>query len=154
MSSTTTTRADAIDLVASTLLPRASRLTRLLMRSGPRELSRTEAGLLATLLERPRRITELADSEALAQPTVTQLVDKLEHRGLVVRERSAGDGRVVLVSISTDGRAQLEAAREQTRALMRATMDELSDEELAELVAAGETMGRLIDTLQQRAQSA
>jgi DNA-binding MarR family transcriptional regulator len=150
MNATTTTRADAIDLVASTLLPRASRLTRLLMRGGPRELSRTEAGLLVTLLEGPRRITELADSEALAQPTVTQLVDKLERRGLVVRERSAGDGRVVLVSISEDGREQLEAARVQTRALMRATMDELSDDELAELVAAGETLGRLIDTLQQR----
>ena len=34
---------------------------------------------------------------------------------------------------------------------MRSTMDELSDEELTELVAAGETMGRLIETLQQRA---
>jgi DNA-binding MarR family transcriptional regulator len=154
MRSTSTTRADAIGLVASTLLPRASLLTRLLLRAGPRELSRTEAGLLVTLTDGPRRITELADSEALAQPTVTQLVDKLERRGLVARERSAGDGRVVLVSISADGRQQLEAAREQTRALMRATMDELDDHELAELVAAGETMGRLIETLQQRAQSA
>ena len=154
MHSATTTRADAIDLVASTLLPRASLLTRHLLRSGPRELTRTEAGLLVTLSDGPRRITELADSEALAQPTVTQLVDKLERRGLVTRERSAGDGRVVLVSISTDGRHQLESAREQTRALMRATMDQLSDEELAELVAAGETMGRLIETLQQRAQAA
>jgi DNA-binding MarR family transcriptional regulator len=154
MRSTSTTRADAIGLVASTLLPRASLLTRLLLRAGPRELSRTEAGLLVTLTDGPRRITELADSEALAQPTVTQLVDKLERRGLVARERSAGDGRVVLVSISADGRQQLEAAREQTRALMRATMDELDDDELAELVAAGETMGRLIETLQQRAQSA
>lgn len=154
MHSATTTRADAIDLVASTLLPRASLLTRHLLRAGPRELSRTEAGLLVTLTDGPRRITELADSEALAQPTVTQLVDKLERRGLVVRERSAGDGRVVLVSITSDGRQQLEEAREQTRALMRSTMDELSDEELAELVAAGETMGRLIETLQQRAQGA
>ena len=154
MNSATTTRADAIDLVASTLLPRASLLTRHLLRAGPRELSRTEAGLLVTLTDGPRRITELADSEALAQPTVTQLVDKLERRGLVVRERSSGDGRVVLVSISADGRQQLEEAREQTRALMRSTMDELSDEELAELVAAGETMGRLIETLQQRAQGA
>ena len=152
MNSATTTRADAIDLVASTLLPRASLLTRHLLRAGPRELSRTEAGLLVTLTDGPRRITELADSEALAQPTVTQLVDKLERRSLVVRERSSGDGRVVLVSISADGRQQLEEAREQTRALMRSAMDELSDEELAELVAAGETMGRLIETLQQRAQ--
>src|ERR1700744_3284113 len=99
MSSLSPQRAEAIDLVASTLLARAHRLTRLLMRSGAHDLSRTEAGVLSTLAEGPRRITELAASEALAQPTVTQLVDKLEKRDLVVRGRDADDGRVVLVRI-------------------------------------------------------
>jgi DNA-binding MarR family transcriptional regulator len=145
------TRAEAIDLVATTLLTRASRLARVLMRSGPRELSRTEAGLLLTLLDGARRITELAETEALAQPTVTQLVDKLQQRGLVERTRSAEDGRVVLVSVSARGREQLESARAQSRALMRETVQELSDRELAELVSASETLGRLIETLQQRA---
>jgi DNA-binding MarR family transcriptional regulator len=149
-----TARAEAIDLVATTLLTRASRLTRLLLRSGARELTRTEAGLLLTLMDGPRRITELAESEALAQPTVTQVVDKLEGRGLVERSRSPEDGRVVLVSISGPGRAQLEATRAQTRALMRTTVDELSDAELIELAAASETLGRLIETLQQRQPSA
>jgi len=147
-------RADAIDLVATTLLTRASRLTRLLMRDGSRALSRTEAGLMITLLDRPRRITELAESEALAQPTVTQLVDKLERRGLVTRERAPADGRVVLVKISPEGRAQLEATRAHVRAQMRATVDELSDAELATLVAAGETLGRLIETAQLQVASA
>src|ERR1700742_5193095 len=90
-------RAEAIDLVASTLLGRAARLTRLVMRSGAHEISRTEVGVLATLSEGPRRITQLAMTEALAQPTVTQLIDKLEGRGLVSRSRSQEDGRVVLV---------------------------------------------------------
>jgi DNA-binding MarR family transcriptional regulator len=144
------TRADATDLVATTLLTRASRLTRLLMRSGDRELSRTEAGLLSTLLDRPRRITELAATEALAQPTVTQLVDKLERRGLVVREPSGADGRVVLVSISPSGRERLDAVRAQLRAQMREVVRELGDDELAELAAASETLGRLIEALQQR----
>jgi DNA-binding MarR family transcriptional regulator len=150
MNVATTPRAEAIDLVATNLLTRASRLTRLLLRFGARELSRTEVGLLATLLDGPRRITELAATEALAQPTVTQLVDKLERRGLVVRARAADDGRVVLVSVSLQGRAQLESSRAHSRALMRETVAELSDEELAELVAATETLARLIDALQQR----
>jgi DNA-binding MarR family transcriptional regulator len=150
MAAPETSRAVAIDLVATTMLTRASRLTRLLLRAGDRTLSRTEAGLLSTLVDGPRRITELAESEALAQPTVTQLVDKLEQRKLVVRSRSADDGRVVLVSISRQGRDQLAAVRAQTRALMRATVEELSDDELTQLVAASETLGRLIDTLQQR----
>jgi DNA-binding MarR family transcriptional regulator len=150
MSAATTSRAESIDLVATHLLTRASRLTRLLLRLGPRELSRTEAGLLVTLLDGPRRVTELAVTEALAQPTVTQLVDKLERRGLVVRERSADDGRVVLVSVSAEGRRQLEATRAHSRALMRETVAELSDEELDQLVAAGETLLRLIEAVRQR----
>ncbi len=150
MNALTTARAEAIDLVASSLIHRASRLTRLLTSFGSRELSRTESGLLITLLERPRRITELAETEALAQPTVTRLVDRLETRGFVVRGRAAQDGRVVLVSISPTGREKIEASRVQVRTLMRETVLELSDEELAELVGATETLAKLIGTLQQR----
>ena len=151
MSPRDASRADAIDLIATTLASRASRMTRLLVRtSGPHELSRTEVGVLLTLLDGPRRITELAATEALAQPTVTQLVDKLQKRGLVVRERSGDDGRVVLVAISELGRERLEALRARSREVMRETLKELSDEELGELVAATETLGRLVETLQER----
>jgi DNA-binding MarR family transcriptional regulator len=153
MSSEVTSRIEAIDRIATTLAPQASRLTRLLMRCGPRELSRTEVGALLTLLDGPRRITELAATEALAQPTVTQLVDKLQRRGLVERQRSGDDGRVVLVVISEQGREQLEALRARTREVMRETLKELSDQQLAELVAAAETLGRLVETLQQRTAS-
>jgi DNA-binding MarR family transcriptional regulator len=148
--SLTTTRADAVDVVATTLLRRSSLLMRLVTSFGARELSRTEAGLLLTLLEGPKRITELAESEALAQPTVTKLVDKLQQRALVGRERCPDDGRVVLVSISAEGREQVEASRIQVQALMRDTVTGLSDSELASLVAASETMGRMIRMLQQR----
>jgi hypothetical protein len=72
MSLASSSRAEAIDLIATTLASRASRLTRLLVRSaGSHELSRSEVGALLTLLDGPRRITELAATETLAQPTVT-----------------------------------------------------------------------------------
>lgn len=141
-------RAEAIDLVASTLLGRASRLIRLLMRSGRHGLSRTEAGVLATLTEGPRRITELAATEALAQPTVTQLVDKLEGRGLVTRGRSGEDGRVVLVEISPQGREELEQLRVEIRADMREALADLPDTDLTELAHASEILGSLIEKLQ------
>jgi hypothetical protein len=56
----------------------------------------------------------------------------------------------VLVCISPEGREKVVAARTQVRALMRNTLNELSDGELADLVSASETMGRLIETLQRR----
>ena len=150
MTSLAPSRTEAIDSVAQTLLPRASQLTRLLLRAGSRGLSRTEAGLIGTLLDGPRRITELAETEAVAQPTMTQLVDRLQARDLVSRERSAQDGRVVLVTVTDAGRAALEQTRAENRALMRDTVEELSDDEVAALVAASETLRRVIESVQQR----
>jgi DNA-binding MarR family transcriptional regulator len=141
-------RAKAIDLVASNLLGRANRLIRLLMRSGAHDLSRTEAGVLATLTDGPRRITELAATEALAQPTVTQLVDKLETRDLVTRRRSGEDGRVVLVEITKAGEGALEEVRAEIRANMREALAGLPDTDLTELAHAAETLGVLLETLQ------
>ncbi len=140
-------RADAIEVVSSTLLGRAARLTRLLMRSGAHEISRTEVGVLATLSEGPRRITQLAMTEALAQPTVTQLIDKLEGRGLVARSRSKVDGRVVLVEITAAGAEALEGVRELIRANMRDALADIPDADLTELAHAANTMGGLVEKL-------
>lgn len=141
-------RNDAIDLVATTLVSRTSRLARLLMGRGSRQLSRTEAGLLATLLDGPRRITELAETEGLAQPSVSRLVDKLEARRLVLRGRAAEDGRAVMVSISALGEETLESARGEIRALLRQTLVGLDDDDLAALVRASELVERLARSLQ------
>lgn len=147
MATPTHDRAEAIDLVANTLLGRAARLTRLLMRSGAHKLSRTEVGVLATLSDCPRRITELAQTEALAQPTVTQLIDKLEGRGLVARARSEADARVVMVEVTPAGTEVFEEVRGEIRANMRAALAGLPDSELTDLVHAAETLGDLIETL-------
>src|SRR3954452_6596530 len=101
----TKNRAERIDYVSSQLLPGVALLTRLLVRHLGGTWSRTEVSLLSTLSYGPRRITQLAEFERLAQPTMTQLVKRLEQSGLLTRERQADDGRVVLVSLTEAGRA-------------------------------------------------
>jgi DNA-binding MarR family transcriptional regulator len=140
--------AAALD-VAAALSQRAARLSRLLYRHSTRELSRTEAGVLSTLSEQRRRITELAEMEGLAQPTVTVLVGKMEERGLVSRERDTSDGRAVLVDITDEGRAALDSLRAQYREVLGERMASMSPKEVAAMRAASETLGALIDALQQ-----
>jgi len=139
-----TARTEALDAVATSLPAQTSRLARLLMRSGSRELSRTEVGLLTTLTDGPRSISDLADTEALAQPSVSKLVDRLEGRGLVSRHRGAQDGRVVLVSVSAEGEACLKQVRGHVHAMLRDALVDLPDGDLAVLVSAGKVLERLI----------
>ena len=142
-------RTAQIAYVSSHLLPRAALLTRLLVSRLGCEFSRTEVGLLHTLSDGPRRITELAALERLAQPTMTQLVKRLEREGLVARERGADDGRVVLVRLTPAGSAALEQFRTSAGAALSAHLAEMPDDEVAALATATETLARLVEHLQE-----
>jgi DNA-binding MarR family transcriptional regulator len=45
------------------------------------EISRTEGEVLTILGDGPRRVTDLAELEGLAQPTMTLLIKRLSERG-------------------------------------------------------------------------
>ena len=148
---TDTDREQRIERIAADLLPRASQLTRLVVRRAAGAgggLARTEGGILRTLSEGERRITELADLEGLAQPTTTALVKRLEEQGLVARGRDAADGRVALISLTPDGAAALDEFRRRYRAALAERLHAMTDEELAELNRASRALGRLVRELQ------
>jgi DNA-binding MarR family transcriptional regulator len=140
-------RTEQIDYVASELLPRAAVLMRLLVTQLGCQLSRTEIGLLSVLSDGPRRITELAQLEQLAQPTMTLLVQRLEERGWVERERHTGDGRVVLVSLTEAGSKALVDFRARAGAALRSHLAEMSDDQVEELAGATETLAQLVTCL-------
>jgi DNA-binding MarR family transcriptional regulator len=137
------------DLITTELLPRAALVSRLVLRQSGAGIPRSEAGVLGALSRGPWRITDLAEREGLAQPTMTLLVKRLEQRGWVQRERDAADGRVVHVSLTAAGTAALEETRAGYRALLRSHLESMSVAEVAALTTATEALGHLIDALQQ-----
>src|SRR5262245_31570446 len=110
---TTSPSVELLEL-ANALGVRIGRLVRILVRDveGP---SRTQQAVLATLEDAgPRRITELATAERVAQPSMTVLVSRLERRGWVERRPDPEDGRVVIAAITPEGAdalARVRAAR-------------------------------------------
>ena len=66
-------------------------------------------------------------------PDVTRIVDRLETQGLVKRERTAADLRVVLVSITKKGLDLIAKLDEPIRQLHCRQLQHLSKAELAEL---------------------
>jgi DNA-binding MarR family transcriptional regulator len=143
-------RSQQIDLVSRQLLPGVALLTRLIVRQLGGELSRTQVGLLSTLSGGPQRVTTLADLEGLAQPTMTSMVQQLEQRGLVRRERQADDGRVVLVNLTDAGSVRLQDYRSRVRAMLGTYLSEIPDEQVDALAAATDALTQLIALLQQR----
>ncbi len=55
-------------------------------------------------------VTELSERLQLAQSTVTELVRRAEEAGLVTREQSTQDGRVIHLGLSPEGERRLAAA--------------------------------------------
>ncbi len=90
------------------------RLSRMMRRNDPSELSMTQLSLLATVVrEGPLGVGQLAEIENLPSPAVTRLADKLEEAGFVERQTNPGDRRGVLVVATSAGRGLL-ARRQRT----------------------------------------
>ena len=123
-----------------------TRLAHVLIRGAGSGLSRTAASVLHRLSTAgPQRITELAAFEAIAQPSATTLVARLEAQGLATRAADPADGRAVLVSISPAGEALLAERRAARAAALDARLASLDPAERSALAAAVPLLTRLAE---------
>lgn len=83
-----------------------------------------------------RTVTELADAEQVAVPTMTRLLQGLERDGFVRRRRSDPDSRVVRASVTPKGRRALESARKNRVRLLEDVTGALSESGEATVDAA------------------
>jgi DNA-binding MarR family transcriptional regulator len=101
-------------------------------------------GVLTQTLDRgPLTMSELASARNVALNTATSLVDRLVAAGLVERHGDSSDRRVVRVSVTARGRELIEELRKVRRAVIREMLDDLSDEEVASILAATPALARL-----------
>ena len=66
-------------------------------------------------------------------PDVTRRVDRLEKMGLVVRERSESDRRVVMIHITKEGGALLDELNPHVHELSKRSLGHLTTKEMQEL---------------------
>ena len=146
------TRAEVIAEIAILLPQRSGQLGRTLWRQSRRSLPRGMASALASLGGGGRTFSQLAELEGVAPPTMTRMVARLENEGLVVRERSPQDGRVVLVALTDAGATELRALRERYREVLEERLASLSDAELARLLDATDALQVLVEALRSAAE--
>jgi DNA-binding MarR family transcriptional regulator len=99
------------------------------------ELSLTHLNVL-TLLEAagPQSMGRLADSLDVSEASMTGIIDRMEKRELVVRQRDAADRRVVLVVPAEGGAKVFGEIDQRRRKGLAKLLDQLSDEQLEGLL--------------------
>lgn len=80
-------------------------------------------------------VSELAVAAAVAPPTATRMLDALVRDGLAARRAAEHDRRAVLVSLTPEGAAAVEAAARRVAAARARVRDSLSPAEQAQAAA-------------------
>jgi DNA-binding MarR family transcriptional regulator len=105
------------------------------------DLDGPRASLLSVLVfAGPQPVTKLAELEQVSAPAITKMVSALESAGLVQRERSETDRRVVRVSATPDGKRLLERGRAARVKAIAALLDDATEAQLQTLRAASEVI--------------
>jgi DNA-binding MarR family transcriptional regulator len=78
------------------------------------------------------RATELAERAMIKPSTLSRQLERLEDEGLIDRDRDAGDARIVIVSLTSEGREVLRrASTTYARVASRAFAAHLTDTDVA-----------------------
>lgn len=94
--------------------------------AGEHGLTPTQAQVMVTVDASPGgrlSVGEIARALAVTQPTVSDAISALERKGLIVRDRSEDDGRVVQVRLTAAGRRETRALASWSDVLLRAIGD-------------------------------
>ncbi|MFC4347553.1 MarR family winged helix-turn-helix transcriptional regulator [Kordiimonas lipolytica] len=87
----------------------------------------------------------VAREVALSQATITSILDRLEKAGLVRRERSESDKRIVYACLTADGQKRLEEAPELLQAGFLRQYRKLEDWERTMLVSSLQRVAAMMD---------
>jgi len=93
----------------------------------------------------PLTTSALAKLIHLSNSTVVGILDRLEKRGLISRERGREDRRLVLVSITREGEDLVNKAPSPLQDQLATALHHLSDEEQADIASALDRVVKLME---------
>jgi DNA-binding MarR family transcriptional regulator len=112
----------------------------------PGELSYAQYSLLFSLASSSElSARELAFAADVTPATVAQMLESLEADGLVLRIRSPHDRRIVLTSLTEQGRKLVERRRAEFEPRWQAALEEFSEEQLRTAAAVLERVREVFD---------
>lgn len=111
-------------------------------------LSVPQYQLLRPLLEKAEMSSgELSSAAGLTPATATHMLDQLVRSGMITRERSVEDRRVVITRLTPDGRRHLQERHDSVMNAWKSMIDDLSDDALRNASDVLAHMVQYLDTL-------
>ncbi len=92
----------------------------------------------------PLAMNELSQRCGASSPAMTGIIDRLETRGLVSRERDDADRRLVLIAMTTEGRTAYDLLQADAHVKVSGLLSCLSSDERCSFV---HLIGRIVDVL-------
>jgi DNA-binding MarR family transcriptional regulator len=129
--------------VASDLRLACMRISRRVRFEHVSEIAPHQFSVLVRLEAGPHTPGELAEIERVAKPTMTKTVGPLVERGWVQRTADPADGRQVILSLTREGRATVEATRRRRDAWMRTRIGRLAPADQRLLAEAERVLARV-----------
>ena len=106
----------------------------------PREkdgITHVQTVLLRKLLHGgPSTVSDIADAMGVTMAAVSSLTDRLVKGGLITRERSDLDRRVVIINLTSVGRDEIEKYMETSRKKISMVFEEMGEEKVKLLLEA------------------
>lgn len=90
-------------------------------------------------------VGEIADQLGMSLASASGMIDRLVHANLIIRTRSEIDRRVVTVSLTDDGRQQIEHHFAQRKEFLRRLFMNMSEDDLKTLQSLIERMEKRVD---------
>jgi MarR family transcriptional regulator, organic hydroperoxide resistance regulator len=113
-----------------------------------REISLPQLHLLINLRERGTlTVSELSELLGVTPPSASAIIDRMEERGWVTRERDTVDRRVVHIVLEEHGRTIIDELAGTKRDTLYRLLTVMDDEELGHVIAAIQAAQRAFERL-------
>ena len=114
----------------------------------PGELTDAQYSLLFCLRDQSQMsLRDLAEVADLSPASVTEMLEGLARAGLVERQRSDRDRRVVLTSLTDNGRVLVEERRARFEPRLRAALEPFGEDELVVAAAVLDRLRAMFDEI-------
>jgi DNA-binding MarR family transcriptional regulator len=136
---------DTVTTLPSQLRLAVLRLSRRLRQEAAGQITASQLSALAAVAHNGEvSLGELAAIERVAPPSMTRIAARMEEQGLVARLADATDRRVARLVITEEGQALLDETRTRRDLFLAGRLQQLTDDERADLARAIPILERLI----------